>query len=148
MGPGGVPQPRPLSPASGRNSPHPPALSPNNGRMSPSPHSMSPGSRQIALPMQQGASRGRSNSNAPQYGPPRGAAPYAGPPRSMSPGPYGGGPQMAPPPLMEGRPRSNSASQVGNQRRGPAPGPSPMNPNVAPIGGQMPARKPVPGMAI
>ncbi|KAH7410361.1 hypothetical protein DE146DRAFT_603688 [Phaeosphaeria sp. MPI-PUGE-AT-0046c] len=129
MGPGGVPQPRPLSPASGPNSPlpqHP------NGNMSPGPRSMSPGPRQMSPPMQ-GAPRGRSNSNAP----------YAGAPRSMSPGPYGGGPQMAPPPQM-GRPRSNSANQVGNMRRGPAPGPSPMNPNAGP----MPSRKPVPGMAM
>jgi hypothetical protein len=134
MGPGGVP--RPLSPASGPNSPLPPA----NGRNSPGPRQMSP--------HMQGPPRGRSNSNAPQYGPPRGRsnsnAPYAAPQRSMSPGPYGGGPQMAPPPQM-GRPRSNSANQVSNMRRGPAPGPSPMNPNAA---GPMPVRKPVPGMAM
>lgn len=140
MGPGGIPQPRPLSPASGPNSPHP------NGRMSPGPRAMSPGPHQMS-PHMQGPPRGRSNSNAPQYGPPRGRsnsnAPYAGPPRSMSPGPYGGGPQMAPPPQM-GRPRSNSANQVGNMRRGPAPGPSPMNPNAGP----MPSRKSVPGMAM
>jgi hypothetical protein len=140
MGPGSGPQPRPSSPASGPNSPHP------NGRNSPGPRAMSPGPRQMS-PHMQGPPRGRSNSNAPQYGPPRGRsnsnAPYAGPPRSMSPGPYGGGPQMAPPPQM-GRPRSNSANQVGNMRRGPAPGPSPMNPNAGP----MPSRKPVPGMAM
>lgn len=122
MGPNGVPQPRPLSPASGRSSPHPPNLSPANGRMSPGPRSMSPGPRQMGPPQMQGAPRARSNSNAPQYG----------------------GPQMAPPPQM-GRPRSNSASQAGNPRRGPAPGPSPMNPNA---GGPMPPRKPVPGMAM
>lgn len=153
MGPGGIPQPRPLSPASGRNSPHPPALAHNNGRMSPGPRAMSPGPRQMSPPMQ-GGPRSRSNSNAPQYGPPRersnSNAPYAGPPRSMSPGPYGGGPQMAPPPQMEGRPRSNSAGQPGPRRGPAAPGPSPMNPNVAssPVTGQMPARKPVPGMAM
>jgi hypothetical protein len=134
IGLGGVP--RPLSPASGPNSPLPPA----SGRNSPGPRQMSP--------HMQGPPRGRSNSNAPQYGPPRGRsnsnAPYAAPQRSMSPGPYGGGPQMAPPPQM-GRPRANSANQVGNMRRGPAPGPSPMNPSAA---GPIPARKPVPGMAI
>lgn len=139
MGLGGIPQPRSLSPASGRNSPAPSSMSSN-------PRSMSPGPRQMS-PHMQGPPRGRSNSNAPQYGPPRGRsnsnAPYAGPPRSMSPGPYGGGPQMAPPPQMGGRPRANSAGQV-NQRRGPAPGPSPMNPNAGP----MPSRKPVPGMAL
>ena len=133
MGPGGVPQPRPLSPPSGRNSPHPPGLQPANGRMSPAPRSMSPASRQMSPPHMDGAPRARSNSNAP----------YMQPQRSMSPGPYGGGPQAAPPPEM-GRPRSNSASQASNPRRGPAPGPSPMNPNTAPV----PARKPVPGMAI
>lgn len=133
IGPAGVPQPRPLSPASGRNSPHPPSLSPANGRMSPAPRSMSPGPRQ--MPPLQG--RARSNSNAP----------YAGPPRSMSPGPYGGGPQMTPPPQM-GRPRSNSASQVG-ARRGPAPGPSPMNPNSNVNANMpMPTRKPLPGQAL
>ncbi|EAT89755.2 hypothetical protein SNOG_03024 [Parastagonospora nodorum SN15] len=149
MGPGGVPQPRPLSPGSGPNSPHPSA----NGRMSPSPHAMSPGPRQMS-PQMQGPPRGRSNSNAPQQGPPRGRsnsnAPYAAPQRSMSPGPYGGGPQMAPPPQM-GRPRSNSANQAGNMRRGPAPALSPMNPNAGPINpgaGPMPSRKPVPGMAL
>jgi hypothetical protein len=142
MGPGGVPQPRPLSPASGRNSPA-------QGRMAPQ-HSTSPGPRQMA-PHMHGSPRGRSNSNAPQHGPPRGRAnsnaPYTGPMRSMSPGPYGGGPQMAPPPQM-GRPRSNSANQAGHVPRGPAPGPSPMNPNVGSAITPVPARKPVPGMAI
>ncbi|KAF1916402.1 hypothetical protein BDU57DRAFT_556637 [Ampelomyces quisqualis] len=141
MGPGGIPSPRPLSPASGPNSPHPPA----NGQMSPVPGCMSPGARQMS-PHMQGPPHGPSNSNAPQYGPLRGRsnsnAAYAGPPRSMSPGPYGGGPQMSPPRM--GRPRSNSANQATNPRRGPAPGPSPMNPHAGP----MPARKPVPGMAL
>lgn len=146
MGPGGVPQPRPLSPATnGRSSPHPPGLQPANGRMSPAPRSMSPAPRQMSPPQMQGSPRA---PNAPQYGPPRGRsnsnAPYAGPQRSMSPGPYGGGPQPMGPNPEFGRPRSNSASQAGNQRRGPAPGPSPMNPNVGP----MPQRKPVPGMAM
>jgi hypothetical protein len=149
MGPGGVPQARPMSPASGMNSP---AMSQGP------PRSMSPGPRQMAPQQMQQSPRMRSNSNVPgpQFGPPRGRsnsnAPYAGPPRSMSPGPYGGGPQMAPPPQMGGRPRSNSASQLGNQRRGPAPGPSPMNPNANPSAVGIPPpmvnRKPVPGMAL
>ncbi|KAJ8114636.1 hypothetical protein OPT61_g3533 [Boeremia exigua] len=42
MGPGGIPQPRPMSPADGRSSPHPPALSPASGRMSPGPRQMAP----------------------------------------------------------------------------------------------------------
>jgi hypothetical protein len=131
MGPGGIPQPRPLSPAEGLNS-HPSA----NDRMAPGPHTMNPGPRQMASPQMQQGPRGRSHSNAP----------YARPQRSMSPGPYGGGPQIAPPSQM-GRPRSNSANQAGAPRRGPAPGPSPMNPNT-PVVGIVPSRKPVPGMAM
>jgi hypothetical protein len=140
MGPGGIPQPRPMSPAS--------------GRMSPGPRSMSPGPRQMPPHMQ--GPRNRAHSNAPYPGSPQGRgrsnsnAPYAGPPRSMSPGPYGGGP-MAPPPQM-GRPRSNSAGQVNGARRGPAPGPSPMNPNAGPVPAPttsaIPNRKPVPGQAL
>ncbi|KAF9696499.1 hypothetical protein EKO04_005246 [Ascochyta lentis] len=160
MGPGGIPQPRPMSPADGGSSPHPSTLSPASGRNSPGPHAMSSGPRQMPPPHMQGPPRNRSHSNAPYPGSPqvRGRsnsnAPYAGPPRSMSPGPYGGGP-MAPPPQM-GRPRSNSANQAGGARRGPAPGPSPMNPNMDPDAGPIPAplanavpiRKPVPGMAL
>lgn len=154
MGPGGIPQPRPMSPADGRSSPHPPALAQATGRMSPGPRSMSPSPRQMPPPHMQGPPRNRAHSNAPYPGSPQGRgransnAPYAGPPRSMSPGPYGGGP-MAPPPQM-GRPRSNSASQVSGARRGPAPGPSPMNPNAGPSPAPMavPSRKPVPGMAL
>lgn len=137
MGPGGIPQPRPLSPASGRNSPHPPSISPANGRMSPGPRSMSP-----AMNMNMNNGRARSNSNA---------LPYAGPPRSMSPGPYGGGPQQMAPPQQMQRPRSNSASQIQARRNSP-PGPSPMNPNNASAAAnspmQMPSRKPVPGLAL
>lgn len=52
--------------------------------------------------------------------------------RSMSPGPYGGGPQQRP---INAHPankrRSNSASQVRERRNSP-PGPSPMNPNPGP----------------
>ncbi|OSS44292.1 hypothetical protein B5807_11034 [Epicoccum nigrum] len=147
MGPGGIPQPHPMSPVDGRSSPHPPALSPASGRMSPGPRQMPP-------PQMQGSPRNRAQSNAPYPGSPQGRgrsssnAPYAGPPRSMSPGPYGGGP-MAPPPQMS-RPRSNSAGQVNGARRGPAPGPSPMNPNAGPTSpaGSIPNRKPVPGMAL
>ncbi|OCK96611.1 uncharacterized protein K441DRAFT_686067 [Cenococcum geophilum 1.58] len=142
MGPG-FPQPRPLSPANGRNSPRP--MSPAGGRNSPGPYGQpramspaggrnSPGPYGQQRPMPPAGARGRSNSNAP----------YAGPPRSMSPGPYGGGPQRPIPP-PEGRRRSNSASQVMARRASP-PGPSPMNPN--PYGAPIPARKPVPGQAL
>lgn len=166
MGPGGVPQPRPLTPSSGRNSPHPPSLSPANGRMSPAP---GPDPRSVSPPQQfQDQSRARSNSNAPsapyaahprslspgpQNMPPpqnrarsNSNAPYAQPQRSMSPGPYGGGPQSHLPPPEMGRPRSNSAGQLPARKAGPA-GPSPMNPNqgsMIPV----PARKPVPGLAL
>ncbi|KAF2788946.1 hypothetical protein K505DRAFT_366042 [Melanomma pulvis-pyrius CBS 109.77] len=142
MGPGGVPQPRPLTPSSGRNSPQPPY--PVNGRNSPGPRSMSPGPRSM--------SPGPLRMSPPNMGPPGGRArsnsnaPYAGPPRSMSPGPYGGGPQQQLPPPEMSRPRSNSASQV-NARRGPAPGPSPMNPNPN-MAMPMPPRKPLPGQAL
>ena len=83
--------------------------------------------------------------------------------RSMSPGPYGGGPQR---PFMPtpGKRRSNSASAVRERRNSP-PGPSPMNPNVQRVPMQLQAvtapgqvlatsppqsvaRKPVPGQAM
>jgi hypothetical protein len=150
MGPGGVPQPRPLTPSSGRKSPaqrtspgaQPPY--PVNGRNSPGPRmspgpqrSMSPGPLRTSPPnMGEPGGRARSNSNAP----------YAAPQRSMSPGPYGGGPQQQLPPPQMQRPRANSASDA-SSRRGPMQGPSPMNPNTnAPL--QMPARKPLPGQAL
>lgn len=131
MGPGGVPQPRPLSPGSGRNSPHPPS-----GRNSPGPRQMQMQNQMPAQHFAQQGPRGRSNSNSPnpQFSQPR--------QRSNSNGP------MAPPPQMDGRPRSNSASEVG-ARRGPAPGMSPMNPNAGnPNSPPVVNRKPVPGMAI
>ena len=89
--------------------------------------------------------------------------------RSMSPGPYGGGPQRPanmPPPGAKRR--SNSASDVRERRMSP-PGPSPMNPNMQKVSMQqqavnspdsasitsrspptsmMPPRKPVPGQAM
>lgn len=151
----------PTAPNGSANSQPPPSV---NGRISPALRSMSPGPNQTPLPHMQGAPRARSNSNAPfngppgfmpsnsrqmpprMQGPPRGrsnsSAPHAGPPRLMSPGPYGDGSQMAPPPRMS-RPRSSSASQVG-ARQAPVSGPSPMNLNVM---GAVP-RKPVPGMAL
>ncbi|KAF2848288.1 hypothetical protein T440DRAFT_491385 [Plenodomus tracheiphilus IPT5] len=130
MGPGGIPQPRPLSPGSGRNSPHPPS-----GRNSPGPRQMPP----QHFPPQ--SPRGRSNSNAPN--------PQFSQPRQRS---NSNGPMMAPPPQIDGRPRSNSASQAG-ARRGPAMGMSPMNPNANAgqdqgAGQPVVNRKPVPGMAI
>ena len=81
--------------------------------------------------------------------------------RSMSPGPYGGGPQrpnVLPP---GGKRRSNSASQVRDRRMSP-PGSSPMNPNanlqrvptqlqaMSAFGdlSQSMQRKPVPGQAM
>ncbi|KAF2703153.1 hypothetical protein K504DRAFT_184976 [Pleomassaria siparia CBS 279.74] len=133
MGPGGVAVPRPLTPSSGRNSPQPPF--PVSGRNSPGPRAMSPGPLRMSPPSTGPPGRRvRSNSNAP----------YAGPPRSMSPGPYGGGPQQQLPPPQMSRPRANSAGDI-NPRRGPAPGPSPMNPN---LNMPVPSRKPLPGQAL
>ncbi|KAL8646679.1 MAG: hypothetical protein Q9210_005998, partial [Variospora velana] len=94
--------------------------------------------------------------------------------RSMSPGPYGGGPQRPNMPPPGRKRRSNSASEF-RERRASPPGPSPMNPNAqnilssvqkvplqlqaitapdqppptaAPPPSSMPSRKPVPGQAI
>ncbi|KAL9009636.1 MAG: hypothetical protein Q9173_005355 [Seirophora scorigena] len=94
--------------------------------------------------------------------------------RSMSPGPYGGGPQRPNMPPPGGRRRSNSASEF-RERRASPPGPSPMNPNAqnilsgiqkvplqvqavtapdqappttAPPASSIPSRKPVPGQAM
>ncbi|OCK83013.1 hypothetical protein K432DRAFT_414967 [Lepidopterella palustris CBS 459.81] len=152
MGPG-FPQPRPLSPAPGRNSPgpyggQPRPMSPAGGRNSPGPyvgppHSASPaGGRNSPGPYGQprpmspsNGGRARSNSNSPYPGP-----------RSMSPGPYIGGPQQPIPP-PGGRRRSNSASQVMARRNSP-PGPSPMNPNSNTSVTFPVARKPLPGMAL
>ncbi|MCJ1380944.1 hypothetical protein MMC17_004053 [Xylographa soralifera] len=68
----------------------------------------------------------------PSENPPSGirvpAQGQASAPRSMSPGPYGGGPQQAAA-SPDGKPRSNSAGDVRGKRNSP-PGPSPMNPNV------------------
>jgi hypothetical protein len=163
MGNGGVSQPRPLTPSSGRNSPQPPYPA-NNGRNSPAQHM--PPSAQPPYPVngrnspsprmspgpQRSMSPGPLHMSPPNMGPPEGRvrsnsnAPYAAPQRSMSPGPYGGGPQQQlPHPEMQ-RPRANSASDA-TPRRGPAPGPSPMNPNPSsPL--QMPVRKPLPGQAL
>lgn len=132
MGPGGIPQPRPLSPGSGRNSPHPPS-----GRNSPGPRQMQMQNQMPPQHFGQQNPRGRSNSNAP--------SPQFSQPRQRS---NSNGPMMAPPPQMDGRPRSNSASQAG-ARRGPAPGMSPMNPNAGQgVGQPVVNRKPLPGMAI
>ncbi|CAI6335045.1 unnamed protein product [Periconia digitata] len=122
-------QPRPLSPASGRNSPHPPMLSSGNGRMSPGPRTMSPGPNRQQQPPQ---GRNRSHSNAP---------------RAASPGPH----SMAPPQM--GRPRSNSAGGAARREPQQGHGPSPMNPNAAAnanvnASAPMPTRKPLPGQAI
>lgn len=83
--------------------------------------------------------------------------------RSMSPGPYGGGPQHSHIPPPDARRRSNSVGQVRDRRNSP-PGPSPMNPIASnmqrmhmPVqlqagvaAGEFPytQRKPVPGQAI
>ncbi|KAI9736653.1 MAG: hypothetical protein M1834_000857 [Cirrosporium novae-zelandiae] len=114
MSPAGRPgQPRPMSPA-GQRRPMSPA-----GQMRP----MSPAGQRRPGP------------------PPNMRGPHA--PRSMSPGPYGGGPQPQPPRIpRESRRRSNSASAVRERRNSP-PGPSPLantqlNPNNKPRASVMP----------
>jgi hypothetical protein len=105
-------------------------LSPASGRSSPHPPALSPANGRMSpvpRPSTAEGHRGRSNSNAS----------YAGQP-SHSPGLHGT-------PKMQ-RPRSNSASQVMAKRASP-PGPSPMNPN-ANSDGNMPSRKPLPGLAM
>ena len=117
--------------------------SPASGRGSPAPQG-----RQRPI----GPPNGQQRSMSP--------GPYGGgPPRSMSPGPYGGGPQS--PRGQNGRKRrSNSASDIQSRRNSP-PGPSPMNPMMqrVPMQDQAVAnpdrpaspavgRKPVPGQAM
>ena len=121
-------------------------MSPSNGRGSPSPYDRAP--------------RGMTSGPHPAQ-------------RSMSPGPYGGGPQRVNIPPPGSKRRSNSASDVRERRNSP-PGPSPMNPNAQNIlsgiqkvpmqlqaitapdqalpatspPSSMPPRKPVPGQAM
>lgn len=74
-----------------------------------------------------------SGSPSPYQNHPRSLSPAPGPrqgPRSMSPGPYGGGPQRPSIPPPGGKRRSNSAGQVRDRRNSP-PRPSPMNPNAS-----------------
>ncbi|KAI9710857.1 MAG: hypothetical protein M1812_007309 [Candelaria pacifica] len=153
---------RPLSPAGGRGSPDPyghgsRAMSPAGGRNAPVPFGqpsrpMSPGAGPYAQPPRPLSPGGRARQPQPHFG---------GKPRSVSPGPYGGGQQRPTPPVS--RRRSNSASQVMARRASP-PGPSPMNPNAAAIQRSppvsrsnsqeplqqmaVPMRKPVPGQAL
>lgn len=139
--------------------PRPPPGARGPAPRGPPPPGMFPGQQRPASP-----ANGRgSPSPFPQAlrpGSPN-PAPYQ---RSMSPGPYGGGPQRPTIPPPGGKARSNSASAVRDRRNSP-PGPSPMNPNVqrvpmhlqavtAPgqVLSQSPpqsvARKPVPGQAM
>ena len=95
---------------------------------------------------------------------PRPMGPNGSQQRSMSPGPYGGGPSQRPAGTpMSGKRRSNSASDLRGGRNSP-PGPSRMNPNIQRIPMQQQAiaspdglsapstptvgRKPVPGQAM
>lgn len=139
-GDGRGPLPRGPPPPGIHGSPQQRPASPADGRGSPAPYNRAP------RPMSPGPLRGQ---------------------RSMSPGPYGGGPQQRtniPPPVA--RRRSNSAAEVRERRNSP-PGPSPMNPNAGIIARLPPqlqpaspprspsqsppqtlARKPVPGQAM
>ncbi|KAF1816280.1 hypothetical protein P152DRAFT_116627 [Eremomyces bilateralis CBS 781.70] len=140
--PGSPGVPRPLTPGSGRNSPGP---APSHRPMTP------PGGRPRGRPqspglqhMNQHGPRPRANSNAAPFN--------AYQPRSMSPGPYGGGPaQQRPQMQTDNRRRSNSTSQLAGAAPAPGgPGPSPMNPiSIAPpTAAAVPQRKPVPGVAM
>ncbi|KAL8744374.1 MAG: hypothetical protein Q9190_003370 [Brigantiaea leucoxantha] len=155
---------RPVKPRPNPNARGPPPRGP------PPPGMFGPGQQR---PMSPSSGRG---SPSPYDRAPRSMAPGARPAqRSMSPGPYGGGPQQRPGiPPAGGRRRSNSASDVRERRNSP-PGPSPMNPNAHNImagvqrvplqlqavtapdqtipmstspPASMPARKPVPGQAM
>ena len=80
----------------------------------------------VPRPTSPAGSRGPSS---PYSRIPRAMSPTSRPVRrSVSPGPYGGGPQQTSIPPPGTRRRSNSASQVRERRNSP-PGPSPMNPN-------------------
>lgn len=129
--------------AMGPNGPQRPA-SPAGGRGSPAPSGRQP------RPMGPPNGQQRSMSPGPYGGGPQ--------PRSMSPGPYGGGPQS--PRGQNGKRRSNSASDISSRRNSP-PGPSRMNPMMqrVPMKEQAIAhpdrpaspavgRKPVPGQAM
>ncbi|MCJ1461766.1 hypothetical protein MMC07_000365 [Pseudocyphellaria aurata] len=94
--------PRGPPPSAMFGSPVPRPTSPASGRGSPGPYSRDP----------------RSMSPVPRPVP-----------RSISPGPYGGGPERPTIPPSGTKRRSNSASQVRERRNSP-PGPSPMNPHV------------------
>ena len=123
----------------------------------PSPSMFGPG---IPRPLSPASGRGSPN---PYVRESRTMSPGPGPvQRSMSPGPYGGGPQRPNFPPPGSKRRSNSASQVRERRMSP-PGPSPMNPNAGSLQrvplqlqamsafGDIPPnmqRKPVPGQAM
>ncbi|KAL8940686.1 MAG: hypothetical protein Q9211_002160 [Gyalolechia sp. 1 TL-2023] len=130
----------------------------------PPPGMFGPGQQRPMSPLSSG--RG---SPGPFDRTPRGMSPDSRPAqRSMSPGPYGGGPQRPSMPPPGRKRRSNSASEFRDRRASP-PGPSPMNPNAQKVPIQlqavtapdqalptatvsqpssMPARKPVPGQAV
>lgn len=102
-GNGRGPLPRGPTPLGIHGSPQQRPASPANGRGSPSPYNRAP------RPMSPASLRGQ---------------------RSMSPGPYGGGPQQRTNiPLPAARRRSNSVAEARERRNSP-PGPSPMNPNA------------------
>lgn len=130
-------------------------------RGSPPPGMFGPGQQRLMSPV---GGRGPPNSpnhynreHAPMF-----PATRLGP-RSMSPGPYGGGPQHHHIPPSGAKRRSNSASQIRDRRNSP-PGPSPMNSIASKMqrmpmpmqlqagipGGEnpYPSRKPVPGQAM
>lgn len=148
---------RPVKPRPAGNNRGPPL------RASPPPNMFGPGQQRLMSPP---GARGPPHQYNRDQGPMFPANRLG--PRSMSPGPYGGGPQHQHVTHPGGKRRSNSASQIRDLRNSP-PGPSPMNPipmnSIAsnmqrmPMPMQLqagipsgespyPSRKPVPGQAI
>ena len=141
--------------------PRPPPGARGPGPRGPPPGMMGPGQQRPASP-----AGGRGSPSPYNRAPrPQGPSMNGSQQRSMSPGPYGGGPQRPPNmPPAGGKRRSNSASDIQERRLSP-PGPSPMNPNAQRVPmqeqrvtspdsasirsfTQTPARKPVPGQAM
>lgn len=130
---------------------------PPSGARGPGPRGPPPG---MMGPQSPASARGSQNPHS------QGRAPPKNQKRSMSPGPYGGGPQRpAKIPTPGEKRRSNSVGEVSSRRNSP-PGPSGLNPNVQRVPMQLQAvtspdqalsqsppqsimaRKPVPGQAM
>ncbi len=142
--------------------PRPPPGARGPGPRGPPPGMMAPGQQRPQSPANgRGLPSPHSQGRAPRPYKPTGSQQ-----RSMSPGPYGGGPQQpAKIPTPGSKRRSNSVSEIGSRRTSPL-GPSGLNPNVQRVPMQLQAvtspdqalsqspplnkmaRKPVPGQAM